>query len=127
MIRDFPSVEKEWKDIHEQSITANMTGMPRGGGAGRMAEAVALRQLQPDDQKLFDAVTRAKDLTLLVPNGADRVKLIRIMYWSGKQMTARDAAPHIPVAEITAKRWHGDFVRLVGICYGFKIDTPEPK
>ena len=127
MIRDFPAVEKEWKDIHAQSITANMSGMPRSGGAGRTVETVALRQLKPEDQKLYDAVTGAKEHTILLPNGTDRMKLIRLMYWSGKPRTVQAVAKQIPVSEVTAKRWHGDFVRLVGVHYGFKDDTYEPK
>lgn len=127
MIRDFPSVEEAWNDIHAQSITANMSGMPRGGGARRTVETVAMRQLPPEDQKLYDAVTLAKAHTMLLPNGSERMKLIRLMYWSRKNITAKAAAVHIPVSEVTAKRWHGDFVRMVGRCYGFKDDTPEPK
>ena len=127
MVRDFPAVEEEWKDIHAQSITANMSGMPRGGGAGRTVEAIAMRQLPPEDQKLYDAVTRARAHTMLLPNGADRMKLIRAIYWSGKTKTVQAAARCIPVSEVTAKRWHGDFVRLVGVHYGFKDDTYEPK
>lgn len=127
MIRDFPMVERVWNDIHEQSISANMSGMPRGGGASRTVEAIALRQLSPDDQKLYDAVSLAKENTMLLPNGTERIKLIRLMYWSRKKLTVKAAAVHIPVAEITAKRWHGDFVRLVGRCYGFEDDTQEPK
>lgn len=127
MVRDFPAVEKEWKDIHAQSITANMSGMPRSGGAGRTVEIVALRQLKPEDQKLYDAVTGAKEHTILLPNGTDRMKLIRLMYWSGKIRTVQAVAKQIPVSEVTAKRWHGDFVRMVGVHYGFKDDTYEPK
>ena len=127
MIRDFPSVERDWKDIHAQSITANMSGMPRGGGSGRAVETTALRQLPPEDQKLYDAVTGAREQTLLLPNGADRMKLVKEMYWSKKSKTVQAAARCIPVSEVTAKRWHGDFVRLVGVHYGFKDDTYEPK
>lgn len=126
MIRDFPMVERTWKDIHEQSITANVTGMPRGGGVGRTVEVIAMRQLPLEDQKLYDAVTLARAHTLLMPNGEERMKLIRLLYWSKKKLKVKDAAILIPVSEITAKRWHGDFVRMVGRCYGFKDDTNEP-
>lgn len=120
MIRDYPALQQDWEDIHEQNITADISGMPRGGGAGRTAENVALQQLPEDDQKAYDAVTKAVAATKLRPNGQDRLALIAKMYWDKKPMTAKSAALHISVAEVTAKRWHGDFVRLVGRCYGFK-------
>ena len=121
MIRDFPAVEEEWNDIHAQSITANMSGMPRGGGAGRTVEAIAMRQLPPEDQKLYDAVTRARAHTMLLTNGADRMKLIRLMYWNKKQLKLKDAVLHIPISYDTGKEWHGAFVRLVGKFYGFEL------
>ena len=118
MIRDFPEVEKAWKDIHAQSVTANISGMPRGGGDSRIVETVVMRQLPPEDQKLYDAVSQAITHTMLLPNGDDRMKLIRLMYWQGRIRTIDAVAVCIPVSEITAKRWHGDFIRLVGIYHG---------
>lgn len=121
MIRDYPLLKRQWDDIHEQNISADISGMPRGGSVGRTVEIIAQRQLpDEDDQKAYDAVTRAIEITQLWPNGADRLKLIRLMYWEGRSMTAEKAAVHIPVEYITAKRWHGAFVRLVGNCGGLK-------
>lgn len=118
MIRDYLEVEKAWKEIHSQSITANMSGLPRGGGDGRIVETVVMQQLPTDDQKLYDAVSQAVAHTMLLSNGEDRMKLIRFMYWQGKCRTVEAVAVCIPVSEITAKRWHGDFVRLVGMYFG---------
>lgn len=120
MIRDFPTVEEAWNDIHSQSITANMSGMPRGGGSGRTVETVSLRQLPPEDQKLYDAVTLARAYTMLRSNGAHRMKLIRLTYWGEKRLLIKDAALLIPISYDTAKEWHGDFVELVGKCYGLE-------
>lgn len=127
MIRDYPTLRRDLEDLQEQSIVANLSGMPRGSGNGRTVEALALRQLDEDDQKVFDAVSRAIEATKLRPDGETRIKLITMMYWSKKTMTAKAAALLLHISERTAKRWHGDFVRLVGICYGFKVGTPEPK
>ena len=77
MIRDYPVLKEAWNDLHSQSMTANYSGMPKGGGAGRMVESVALRQLPPDDQKDYDAVTEAIELIKLRADGEDRIALIR--------------------------------------------------
>ena len=127
MIRDYPGVERDMRDLHSQSITANMSGMPRGGGAGRTIEAVALSQLPQDDQKLYEAVSQAIEITSLRPGGGDRLRLIEMMYWSKKNLTAKDAALKLFVSKRTAERWHGDFVRLVGKCYGFEVGVQKPK
>ena len=126
MIRDYPSLKKDLADLHSQSVTADYSGMPKGGGTGRGVESIALKQLPPDDQQVYDAVTRAVTVTQLRPDGKERMALITMMYWSKKCLTAKASASCLHIAEITAKRWHGDFVTLVAKCYGFNVDTPEP-
>ena len=120
MVRDYPQLKEAWKQIHEQKVTADTSGMPRGGGGGRTVENIALRQLPEDDQKVYDAVTRAIEITKLRPDGKERLRLIAMMYWSQRSLTAKAIAPTLHISDVTAKRWHGDFVRLVGTCYGFK-------
>lgn len=127
MIRDYRGLKVAYDDLHEQAVTADTSGMPRGSGAGRGVEMIALRQLPKDDQEVYDAVTRAIEITRLRPDGSDRLKMIRFIYWNKEQHKLKDAALYSHVSEITAKRWHGDFVRLVGKCYGFDIDTTKPK
>lgn len=128
IIRDFPTLCAEAGELRDQSITASLSGMPRGGGAGRTVEALALRQLSPDDQKDYDAVVRAIRMTRLRPDGEQRIDMIRYMYWREKEHTVKDAAPRFNISEATAKRWHGDFVKQVAACRGFcVIDTPVPK
>lgn len=129
MIRDYRSVKKAADELHAQTMAISMCGLPSGGGAGRTVESVALRQLPPDDQKLYDAVARAIEITKLRRDGADRLSVIRYVYWCHDTHKVEDAAIRSNIAVPTAKRWHGDFVRLVGACYGFSVkdDTPEPK
>ncbi|MBO7184643.1 MAG: hypothetical protein J6V34_02470 [Oscillospiraceae bacterium] len=121
MIRDFPMLEKSLEDLHQQNVTADHSGMPKGGGDGRGLESVAMRKLERDDQQCYDAVADATELTKLRPDGQERMKLIHLMYWAKKPMTARSAAAHLHIADITAVRWHGDFVRLVAERYGFTV------
>ena len=127
MIRDYLDLKKEWNEIHSASVTVDYSGMPKGGGSGRTVESVALRQLPLDDQKVFDAVSRAVEITQLRQNGRERMSLIAMMYWSEKNLTAKASALHLHISQRTAERWHGDFVRLVGKCYGFEVGVSEPK
>lgn len=129
IIRDYPGLTAAVADLHSQSITANTSGMPKGGGACRTVEAIALRRLPEDDQKAYDAVAQAVEITSLRSSGNERVAMIRYLYWGDNPQNIQDAALRFHVSERTAKRWHGDFVRLVGVCYGFSLKdgTPEPK
>lgn len=129
MIRDYRTLKTEYENLHSQSITASTSGMPGGGGVGRAVENIALKQLSSDDQKAYDAVSRAVEITQLLPDGELKLTLIRYVYWGKNQRKVENVAPLLHISGITAKRWHGDFVRLVGKCYGFSLkdDTHEPK
>ena len=117
MIRQFPELKREYDDLHQQNITASMTGMPGGGGASRTTETIALKQLPPTKQKEYDSVEKAIRHTRRMPNGKDRLKVIKLVYW-GEQLTIEGAAQRIPCSKETAWRYHRDFVRLVGKCHG---------
>lgn len=121
MIRDYRGLKIQYDDLHSQGVTADFSGMPKGGGDGRAVEAIALRQLPSDDQKVYDAVSHAIELTKLLPDGSNRLSMIRYIYWHKKSHTVKDAALQIYVSRRTAERWHSEFVRLVGKCWGFDI------
>lgn len=130
MIRWYPSLHRELQDLHQQKTTAQISGMPGGGGSPRPLENVALKRLPEDQQQIHDAVdtvVRGYDVT---QETRERLQLIRLMYWGKKPMPMASAALRLHISEATAKRWHGVFVRAVARAYGFKIgkdDTPEPK
>lgn len=120
MVRNYPARKKMHKDLLEQSITADMSGMPKcSGGISRTVENIALRQMAPAIQQEYDAVTRALEITRLLPCGEKRVELIDKMYWRGRKLNIDDVITEIGVAEATGKRWHGAFIRLVGECFGY--------
>ena len=136
MIRDYRGLKAAYEDLHSQSITADTSGMPKGGGTGRAVEDIALRQLPKDDQEVYDAVSRAVEITELLPDGELKLALIKLMYWSEKTLTAKSAALLLHISKRTAERWHGEFVKLTAKCYGFtlrenapnmKVGVPEPK
>lgn len=121
MIRDYPMLKKSIADLHQQNVVADNSGMPKGGSGGRGLETVAMRQLDRDDQQCYEAVAAATALTKLRPDGRERMRLIELMYWEKNPMTARSAAARLHIADVTAVRWHGDYVRLVAECYGFTV------
>ncbi len=126
MIRDYRSLKADYESLHSQNTTAAMTGMPGGGGDGRSVENITLKHLPADDQKAYDAVSRAVEITGLLPDGDVKLALIRHVYWGKRPRTVKDAALQLFVSRRTAERWHAEFVRLVGKCYGFEVGGLEP-
>ena len=119
IIREYPALKNEYEELHRQSLVADISGMPKGHGAGRTVENIALRQLPPDDQADYDAVTQAIKNIMRMEDGEQRLALIRYVYWCEKEHKVKDAAPVLHVSEATAKRWHGDFVKYVAKFRGF--------
>lgn len=116
MIRAYPALKQQYDALHTQTVTADLSGLPRGGGAARTTEMIALRQLPPGDQRDYEAITKAIEITRQMPNGNTILKIIDLVYWKGR-CDLDGAAEAVHVAEITAKRYHGDFIRLVWRCY----------
>lgn len=117
MIRVYPARKKEYEQLHEPSVTANMSGMPGGGGVSRGTEDIAIRELPKAQQREYEAVRRAIEATKLLPNGAQRLRIIELVYWK-RSHTVEGAAMRVGYSEDRGKQLHGDFVRLVGKMYG---------
>lgn len=81
----------------------------------------------PDDIRDREAVAKAVADTMERLDGAERVELIRYVYWNRKQHRVKDAAPRMHISEATAKRWHGEFIREVARSRGFNVDTVKPQ
>lgn len=73
-----------------------------------------------DDIKDREAVAKAIELTRQSRNGEDHLALIRAIYWGRKQRRVKEAAIGLYISDATAKRWHGEFIKLVGRCWGFQ-------
>ena len=117
MIRRYPALTERYRDLHSLSMTADYSGMPRSGGDGRGLERVALRELPGTKQREYEAVRRAIEDTKRYRDGAERLKVIKLMYWGGS-CTLAGAALAVPCAAATAKTWHGEFIRMVASHYG---------
>lgn len=93
--------------IFDQHITAR-------GKISRPVENLALRELSPQKQRKYNAVTKAIALTKkrYPTNGADRLKVIDLVYFT-QTHSITGAAVEIPCHFNTAAHWQGDFIRLV--------------
>lgn len=120
MVRMYPQLKREYDALHAQKVTTDTERVPGGkGGISRAVEITALRQLPPARQAEYDAVTQAIELTKKRQNGTDRLALIDLVFWKGTH-NLEGAALKLYVSYETARRYHGDFLRLVGFCRGLE-------
>lgn len=117
MIRRYPGLKEEYANLHSSSVTADYSGMPRSGGESRALECLAIRELPRTQQREYEAVRRAVEVTERYRNGRDRLKIIKLVLWDGSH-TLAGAALTVPCHKDTAVQWHGDFIRLVASYYG---------
>lgn len=117
MIRVYPARKREYEELHQQSMTAQMTGMPGGGGVSRATENIAVRELPYTKQREYEAVKRAVEITMSFPNGSQRMKIIDLVYWK-RSHTVEGAAMKAGYSPDRGKQLHGEFVRLVAKFYG---------
>lgn len=118
VIRHYPILEQEYEALHEQSVTASMTGMPRRSGVSRGTEEIAIRELPDQDQREYEAVKRAIETTKGLRTGTDRMKLISMVFWK-RSHTLEGAAFNVHCSYRTAVRYHSDFIILVAKNMGF--------
>lgn len=111
MIRAYPGLKKEYDDLHEQSVTPNLSGMPGGGEVSRGTENIALRELSGPNQAEYDAVRKTIAITEHMRTGADRLKLMDLVFWKNSH-TLQGAAMVVHVSYDTAINYHGDFIMM---------------
>ena len=116
IIRRFPALKERYDDLHEMSVTAHLSDMPRGSGE-RTLENIAIRELPTTQQREYEAVRKAIELTEHYKNGRKRLELINMVFWK-QTHTLAGAALNMPCSERTARQIHGEFIRLVASFYG---------
>lgn len=126
VIRSYPELKREYESLHQQSVTASLSGMPGSREASRETENIAIRELPRIKQLEYDAVRRAIDTTRRMYNGNLRMRIIELVYWRrGNRMTVEGAAMSIGYSADRGKQIHGDFVRLVAKYRGFLEDGSD--
>ena len=119
MIAAYPALCEKYADLHGQSLCASYDGMPHGTEPSRATEVIAVRELPPLQQCEYEAVRRAIDATERGRDGADKLRVIKLMYWDSHRYSLHRAAKEIPVVYDTAQNWHAAFFRLVAKYSGF--------
>lgn len=118
MIRRYPALREQFLDLHEQSITPAYSAMPGGGGVSRTVEQLALKTMPKIAQKEYDAVLSAIEETQRMKTGADRIKVIDLVFWKHSH-TLEGAAQSVPCHYKTAQEYHREFIYLVAEKFGF--------
>lgn len=119
VLRSYPALKRELNAIRQQSITVRYNAAGGGSGPGRSTEQVALRELPPPRMREYEAVRKAIQKTGRLPDGKLRNDLIRLVYFR-KRYNLSGAAWACHVSEPTAKRYHGEFLRLVAFNLGLR-------
>ena len=95
------------------------------GYAKRVAREYGLFQKTPEESCIrqfeSEAVQRAIEKTKLLRDGEERLKLINLVFWK-QSHTLFGASYQCNISYETAVKWHGDFIRLVGIEMGLCRD-----
>ena len=117
VIRAYPGLKKEYEALHEQSVTANTSGMPGGGEVSRGTENIAIRELPYTKQREYEAVRRAIEYTKHFKNGEERLKIIDLMYWKNSH-TLAGAGQKVGYGYDRARQLHQEFVVAVATYYG---------
>lgn len=117
VIRGYPALKREYEQLHEQSITASLSGMPGGSDVSRGTESVAIRELPYTKQREYESVRRAVAYTKKLGTGEDRIELIDMVFWK-RSHTLNGAAYKLNLSERTAQRYHGEFIKSVASFYG---------
>ncbi len=116
MIRRYPELSEEYFDLHKMKVVSNYSGI-RTGGDIRTLERIAIRELSTTKQREFEAVHRAIETIERSKNATSILYIIKLVYWE-RRFTLEGAAMLVPCSIATAKRYHGDFIRLVASYYG---------
>ena len=123
MVKVYPERREDYREQQSQRITRQIASLPGGTVAPRTTENTALRQLPPAKQAEYDAVEKAIEQTKLLKTGRERLALIDMVYWK-QSHTLEGAAFVLGYSYENAKRFHGDFLRLVGLYRGL-MDLEE--
>lgn len=118
MIRRYPELCARQEELHRTRMSPNLTGMP--GAHGQASDPVAdaaLRELPEINRQELEAVRRAIEETRDLPNGEERLEMVRLVFWK-RTHTLEGAAMKCHVSYVTARRWHGEFIKSVAQSFG---------
>ena len=122
LTRIYPALKQEYDDLRDQRITADTARISNRTSVSRTTENATMRQLPPARQADYDAVAKAIERTKLLRTGPERLALIDMVFWK-KSHSLDGAAYTLGYSDSTAKRFHRDFLQLVGLYRGLEDAT----
>lgn len=120
-LRAYPALLAKKDALRGQTVTAKYSPDPKGGGASRSTENIALKDLPPREAASVDAISSALDEVARRKDGGDIIKLVDMVYFR-RSHTIQGAALTLSMTEITAKRKNGDFITLVAKKLGYLVN-----
>ena len=117
IIRDYPRLAEQRKDIQQMRITANYGTVCSPSESSRGTEQAALQILHGNSEREFQAVNSAIMATKTYKDGEIRLQMLNLIFWK-QSHTLQGAALKVHVSGRTARRWHTEFIRLVASFYG---------
>lgn len=112
IIRRYPELCARESTLREQSLSNPITGMPHGGKTTNPTADAALRELPEKQQREVAAVRAAIVKTQALPDGDERMQMVRMVFWD-RTHTLDGVALKLHRCLRTIKQWHGDFIREV--------------
>lgn len=118
MIRRYPELCARQEELRRTKMSSNLTGMPGAHGqTGDPVADAALRELPEINRRELEAVRQAIEETRALPNGEERLEMVKLVFWK-KTRTLEGAAMTCHVSYITARRWHGEFIKSTAQAFG---------
>lgn len=118
MIREFPGRYEELCSRRLPRTVQQYGAIVRSGsGRSRQTETLATVELPRVAMREYEAVRAAVEQTLKREDGRERIRMIDLIFWR-QTHTLAGAALAVHVSYVTASRWHGEFIRLVGLNFG---------
>lgn len=118
MIRRYPDLCAQQESLHEPCLTYVSDGMPHGrGNTSDPVANTALRELPDINRRELEAVRQAVEETRTLKDGAERMKMIRLVFWD-RTHTLEGAAMELHWSARKLVEWHGEFIRCVAKKFG---------
>ncbi len=120
MIRRYPELCARQKELHRTRMSQNLTGVPNAHGqTGDPVADAALRELPEINRRELEAVQKAVEETRALPNGKERLEMVRLVFWDKtKAYTLAGASLKMHWSERKIAEWHGAFIRCVARKFG---------
>ena len=111
-LRDYPRLKRKQNE-HEQQITAQYSGVAVQHSASRVTENVALRStLTEREENIISAVEMAMWMQQHYPNGAERVRMMELVYFKHTH-TIEGAADIVHYSPDALWRWNTEILTAV--------------